>query len=272
MIPPAAPDTLSAMGESCGRYSRAFRQLKDAKATWLLVRILLLSQAIPVVWDLFTPRTDKLLVAQYYLGLTEKAFLSGSYWQPFTYAFIHANWFHVLANVACILLLGSKIEHVVAKRTFWLLGLLSVLGGASLFMLFTPALPPAADAASQTLIGSSAICFGFLVLLTTLSPDSKFLPLFLSGRAIGLSIVFANLALVLLNPDLPTGPFARWGTQLADSGFTGLFQISHACHLGGSLTGLLYGKYLLRPRISLESLKRAREKRESEAKTAKAEV
>ena len=117
--------------------------------------------------------------------------------------------------------------------------------------------------APLTLVGSSAICFGLLALLTTLSPDSKFLPLFLSGRSIGIGIILANLVLALLNPDLPTGPLARLGKQLAAGHLEGLFQISHACHLGGSLAGFIYGKYLLRPRVTLKSLMREREKRES---------
>lgn len=263
MVPPAHPDTLSAMGAKSGRYRRGLRQLKDARATWSLVRILLLAQAVPVVWDLLVSGAGKLPLAQHFLGLTEKTFLSGSFWQPFTYAFIHANWFHLLTNIACILLLGPKLEHIVAKRTFWLLGLFTILGGGALFLLFTPPAPSAMSEAPLTLVGSSAICFGLLALLTTLSPDSKFLPLFLSGRSIGIGIILANLVLALLNPDLPTGPLARFGKQLAAGYLEGLFQISHACHLGGSLAGFIYGKYLLRPRVTLKSLMRERERRES---------
>lgn len=265
MVPPASPDTLSTMGAKSGRLGRGLRQLREANATWLLVRILLLVQLVPVIWDLLAPGAGKLPLAQHFLGLTENAFLSGSLWQPFTYAFIHANWLHLLANLACILLLGPKLEHIVPRRTFWLLCLFSALAGAALFMLFTPAIPPGPDPLPPTLVGASAICFGFLVLLTTLSPDSKFLPFFLSGKSIGIAIILANLALTLLNPDLPTGPLARWGRQLVDSGLHGLFQVSHACHLGGALAGYICGKYLLRPRVNLVSLKRAREKREASA-------
>jgi len=227
----------------------------------MLLRILLAAQSIPYIWDFAVPAAGKMHLAHQFLGLTENAVLSGSFWQPLSYSLIHANWFHLLANAACILLLGPKLEHVVSKKTFWLLALSSVATGGALFLLLTPAVttPP------QTLVGSSAICFGFLVLLTTLSPDSKFLPFFLSGRSIGLAIILANLALSVLNPDLPTGPLARWGRQLVDSGMVGLFQVSHACHLGGALAGYICGKYLLRPRVNLASLKRAREKREAAA-------
>lgn len=259
MIPPASPETLSAMGGMSGRFGRSIRQLRDARATWMLLRILLMAQAIPFIWDLFVPGAGKMHLAQQHLGLTASAFLSGSFWQPLSYAFIHANWLHLLANTACIILLGPKLEHIIPRRTFWLLTLFSIVAGGALFMLFSP--PPMPQ--PQILVGSSAACFGFLILLTTLSPDSKFLPLFLGGRSIGIAIILANLALTLLNPELPTGRLAGWGRQLEESGLDGLFQVSHACHLGGSLAGFLYGRFLLRPRVTMASLKRAREKREA---------
>jgi membrane associated rhomboid family serine protease len=260
------PESYPALGENSGRLGRGLRLLGNARATWQLVRILVIVQLIPFAWDMIVPGAGKLSLAHGHLGLTETRFLSGSYWQPFTHAFIHANWLHLLANVTCILLLGPKVEHIVTKRTFWLLTLFSAIAGGALFMLFTPATPLSATDPQRTLVGSSAVCFGFLVLLTTLSPDSKFLPLFLSGRSIGVAIILANLCLALLNPDLRIGILAGWGEHLLECGLNGLFQVSHACHLGGSLVGFFYGKYLLRPRVTLDSLKRAREKREPEVK------
>ncbi|QTN33339.1 rhomboid family intramembrane serine protease [Akkermansiaceae bacterium] len=266
MIPPVSPETDKEMGGNSGRIGRSLRQMRNAQATWTLVRMLVLVQAVPVVWDLLDPMAGKLSLAQHHLGLTARDFLSGSFWQPISHALIHGNWPHLLANAACLILLGPKLEHIVPKRTFWLLALSSALAGAVFFMLLTPALP-GADA--PILVGASSICFGFLVLLTTLSPESRFLPLFLSGKSIGLGVILTNLILALLHPDLSTGPLAGWGRQLSEGHLAGLFQISHACHFGGSLAGYLCGKYLLRPRVSLASLKRAREKQEASERRRK---
>ena len=263
MIPPAAPETISAMGSGKGRLGRGWRQLRSAPCTWMLVGILVLIQLIPVAWDMIQPEADKLTWAQEILGLTEKTFFAGRFWQIFTHAFIHANWLHLLANLACIILLGSKLEHIIPKRSFWLLVLFSCIAGGLMFLLFTAAVSVLPDELPPTLVGSSAICFGFLVLLTTLSPDSKFLPLFLSGRIIGVAIILTNLILALLNPDLPTGAMAGYGRMLVDHGMEDLFKISHSCHLGGSLAGFLYGKWLLRPRVTLKSLQKARAKIEA---------
>ncbi len=261
MHPPASPETIAALGSDAGRLTRAFRQLKSAPCTWQLVRVLLIIQAAPVIWDLIDPSAGKLSLAQEFLGLTQVRLFSGKVWQPFTYAVIHVNWAHLLANVACIILLGPKLEHIVLKRSFWLLCLYSALAGGLFFLLLTPV--PTPGELPPTLVGASSVCFAFLVFLTTLSPGSRFLPLFLSGRTIGIAIILTNLLLALLNPDLPTAPLAEFGKQLTENGFEELFKVSHACHLGGSLVGFFYGKWLLRPRVTLKSLQQTRAKKEA---------
>lgn len=262
MIPPASAETITEMGNEGGRFSRGFRQLRDARATWQLLRILLIVQAMPTIWDLVSPpghsQPDKFSQAQILLGLAKPNFLSGDFWQPFTYALIHANWPHLILNGATILLLGSKIEHIAGKRIIRILAVAAALAGGLLFLVLSR------DTSSEPLrlVGSSAVCFAFLVLLTTLSPESRFLPFFVSGKSLGIGLILANLILALLNPDLPTGPLARLGNHLSENFFPGLFRIGHACHLGGSLAGYFAGKFLLRPRVTITSLRKARQKRE----------
>ena len=265
MVPPASPETIAEMGGAGGRFSRGFRHLRDAKATWQILRILVIIQAAPVVWDLLFPpghsQPDKVTQAYILLSLTKPNFLSGDFWQPLTYALIHANWPHLILNGAGILLLGSKLEHIAGKRTIRVLAFAAALAGGFLFLALSRDIDPKNP---QWLVGSSAVFFAFLVLITTLSPESRFFPFFVSGRSLGIGVILANLLLALLNPDLPTGPLARLGSQLSDL-FPGLFRIGHACHLGGSLAGYLAGRFLLRPRVSIQSLRRDREKREGKS-------
>lgn len=264
MIPPLAPETHAELTSGNGKFRRGIQNLRNAKCSWLLILLLVTIQAAPALWEKFAGVTDALEQAQFILGLKKHHFLTGNFWQIVTNALIHVNWAHLLLNSAAILLLGSKIEHIAGKRIFRLLTFTAAVFGGLLFLLFTPlGIPPDKQ---QTLVGSSAICFAFLILLTTLSPESKFLPLFLSGKSIGTGIILANLTLSLSNPDLPTGPFAKFGTYLTQHGLSELFRVSHPCHLGGSIAGYLLGKYLLRPRVTLASLKREREKRESVSK------
>ncbi len=261
MIPPAHPDLIAVMGGSAGRFRRGIRQLRNARSSWQLTRILVYFQGIPVIWNLFLPYgPDKLQQAQKLFGLNLEEILQGRIWQTLTYGLIHGNWGHLLINCAAILIFGSKLEQLISHRSFWLLTLYSVVAGGLCFLLGenfseSAGIPP-------ILVGSSAICFSFLLFMTTLSPDSRFLPLFTSGSMIGTAVMASTLLLALMNPNLPTGILADWGEQIEDKGFPTLFNMGHSCHFGGALVGLLYGKWLLRPRVSLESLKRARERKE----------
>lgn len=267
MVSPASPETIVQMGAPGGRFTRGFRQLRDARATWQILRILIIVQAAPWVWELVFPpdhaAPGKLSQAHAFLGLTKPYFLAGDFWQPFTYALIHADWAHLILNGAAILLLGSRIEHIAGKRTVRIVALVAALTGGLVFLPFSPG-----GVGAPSLVGSSAVCFGFLVLLTTLSPESRFLPIFVSGRSLGIGVILANLILALLSPDLPTGALARFGSELSETLSPGIFRISHACHLGGSLAGFVAGRFLLRPRVTIESLRKARKKREGKGSAA----
>ena len=224
------------------RLARSFRQLGGASQTWILLLILIVVQTIPSAFD-------KLSETQIILGLNRHELFDGKIWQLITYVFIHGNWTHLLFNAIAILLLSTKLEHIIPKGTYWRLCLYATLAGALLFLLLSPS--------NQTLVGSSPICFAFLMMLLTLSPGSKFLPFFLSGKTLGIAIILANLLLAVLNPNLPTEPISKLGLEVANR-VPNLFDASHACHLGGSLVGWIYGIYMLRPRISLKTLQQQR--------------
>ncbi|WP_386817944.1 rhomboid family intramembrane serine protease [Luteolibacter algae] len=225
------------------------------------MRILLICQAIPFFWNKILPNAgylpDKLYQAQILFGLNLQSFLSGEIWQIFSYGLIHGNWTHLLINSATILLLGSKVEYILGKRSYRLLTGLSILAGGGLFIAQSWF-----SKDQETLVGASAVTFSYLALLVTLSPESRFLPLFISGKTIGICMIVANLSLVLINPILELGIFSQVGRFLVNLGFGDLFKVSHSCHLGGTLVGYTFGKFILRPRITLLGLQRARERQE----------
>jgi len=104
-----------------------------------------------------------------------------------------------------------------------------------------------------------------LILLTTLSPQSRMMPLPVSGKSLGLGILVAELTLALCNPALGVPGFLVLGNWMVHHGMSGWFEMGHACHFGGGLAGWLFGRWLLRPRVSLSRLRRDRERREAEA-------
>ena len=185
-------------------------------------------------------------------GLSRAGFLSGHLWQIASYGLLHGSWWHAGINSLCVLLIGSRIEHIAGRRTLLRATLAGVVGGGLGHLLL----------GSGLLVGLSGGCMALLLLVTTLSPQSRMLPLPVSGRSLGLGLLLAALVLTLLNPVLGVPGASVAGQWLASRGLGGWFQIGHACHLGGGLAGWLYGRWLLRAPVTLQQLRRARARRE----------
>lgn len=188
------------------------------------------------------------------LGLSRGGFVHGRFWQVLTYGFLHGSWAHLGVNVLLLLGMGSRIEFVLGRRAVMLVISAGILGGAVAHLLIGTGL----------LVGSSAACLALLLLVVTLSPQSRILPLPVSGKNIARGMIFASLGLALVNPDLGLPGLSQIGQVAADHGFGWCFTVGHACHLGGALVGWLAGLWVLRPRVTLESLRRDRARREAE--------
>ena len=89
------------------------------------------------------------------------------------------------------------------------------------------------------------------------------MPLPVSGRSLGLGVLAAELILALADPALGVPVFLNLGNWLVGHGLGHWFQMGHACHFGGGVAGWLFGRWLLRPRINLERLRRDRERQEA---------
>jgi membrane associated rhomboid family serine protease len=188
------------------------------------------------------------------LGLSRGGILAGRFWQILTYGFVHGSWAHLGVNVILLLGMGSRIEFVLGRRAVFLIIVVGILGGAVAHLLIGTGL----------LVGSSGACLALLLLVVTLSPQSRILPLPVSGKNIARGMICAALGLALVNPDLGLPGLSQVGRVASDHGFAWCFTVGHACHLGGALVGWLAGLWVLRPRVTLESLRRDRARREAE--------
>jgi membrane associated rhomboid family serine protease len=230
--------------------------LRQAPVTWAwVVAILGIEALVASVGGL-----DRQPAWSWYewLGLSREGILSGRIWQFFTYGFLHGDWWHVCLNAVFMLLVASRIEHmagplILVKATF-----AGILGGGLGHLALAPG-----ESGSPLLVGLSGGCMGLLILLTTLSPQSRMMPIPVSGKSLGLGILAAALILTLANPALDVPVFSTLGNQLVRQGMEGWFKVAHACHLGGGIAGWLLGRWLLRPRVSLTRLRRDRERREA---------
>jgi membrane associated rhomboid family serine protease len=191
-------------------------------------------------------------------GLNRVGFLSGEVWRIFTYGLFHGSWLHLALNAICLLLLGARLEATVGPRVV----AASVGGGVVAGGILHLLLVPTASAGLVMLVGISGGCVALLLLLTTLSPESRMWPLPVSGRSLGWGILLGELMLALTNPSLRLPGFAAAGDFLSAQGFGDWFRIGHACHAGGGIAGYLVGRWVLRPRVTLARLQQDRRRRE----------
>jgi len=235
---------------------RNLRQLGSSPASWSVAGIIL---AIHLGVTLAGGPVRQPAWSVYEtLGLTREGVLSGKIWQIFTYGLFHGSWWHVLLNALFVLLVGSRIEYMAGSRAMLKTVVLGVLGGGTGHLLLA-----AGGHRAPLLVGFSGGCVALLLLLTTLSPQSRMMPLPVSGRSLGLGILTAELLLALVNPALDLPGFSNVGHWLVGHGLASWFDMGHACHFGGGIAGWLYGRWLLRPRISLKRLRADRERREA---------
>ena len=202
---------------------------------------------------------ERMVAIYEYLGLHWQTFKSGWMWQIWTYGFLHGGGFHLGVNALGVVLLGSRVEHIVGSRGFLRVCFFGILGGGAAHLLGTSGVH-----GGPILVGFSGAMMALLLFLTTLSPESRMWPLPLSGRSIGLGILMAEGFLALIDPGFGLPMASRIGRWIAANGGASWFDIAHACHFGGGLAGWLYGRWLLRTRVTLKSLRRARERGEAD--------
>ncbi len=226
------------------------QQILQARASWACALVIIAIQTI------VTTRggPESLVSCFETLGLTRADFLSGEIWQILSYALLHGSWWHAGMNVMFLVLIGSRIEHIAGWGTLMRVSLAGVLAGGTGHILL----------GHDLLVGFSGACVALLLLLTTLSPQSRMIPLPVSGKSLGLGIMLAESLLALIDPALDLPGLSTAGLWLADNGMSHWFRVGHACHVGGGLAGWGYGRWLLRPRVTLATLRRDRERRETQ--------
>ena len=199
------------------------------------------------------------------VGLSKPGLLAGKVWHLLTYSLFHGYWMHLLLNLAVIYAVGGRVMRILGGRAFARIYLAGVLAGALLHVLLFPAYPlgEGHTPAQMPLVGASGGMMALLLALTSLSPDSRMWPLMVSGKNLGRGLMLSTLILFLLSPGLGIPVLGALGGLLRDeAGMGALFQVSHMCHFGGGLVGMIFARRLLCSPVSLEDLRRDRERRE----------
>lgn len=186
------------------------------------------------------------------LGLSRDGILAGRVWQILTYGFLHGGWWHAGFNALFFLVIGARIEFIVGGGVLSRATLVGIAAGGAVHVLL----------GSGLLVGISGACMSMLLMMTTLSPESRIFPFSISAGSLGMGVLIAALIFTLIHPELGLPGAARLGGMLREQGLGGLFRMGHACHLGGGVAGWLYGRWILRPRVTLAELRRERMRRE----------
>ena len=157
------------------------------------------------------------------------------FWQPFTYMFLHANFWHLFFNMFAVWMFGPSIERELGTRRYIIFYLLCGLGAAIVqeavwaLMGYDPGVQPWLNT-----IGASGAVFGILFAFGWLFPN---VPMFL--LFIPIPIRARIFVLIYAGIELLSGIHS----VTADSAD----NVAHFAHLGGFLFGwliILYWKHI----------------------------
>jgi len=138
-------------------------------------------------------------------------------WQPFTYMFIHGDFFHVFMNMFVLWMFGSEMESIWGKKEFLKFYFITGIGSGLIWLVFN-------FSGNAVLIGASGAIYGTLLAYGLMFPNRKVLIYFLFPVKVKYFVIFLGLMAFV--------------SSLSYSGS----NISHLTHLSGMMIGFVYMK------------------------------
>jgi membrane associated rhomboid family serine protease len=163
-------------------------------------------------------------------------------WQPVTYLFLHAGFFHIIFNLFALWMFGADLERMWGPRRFLTYFFLTGVGAGVFDVLLQPS-------SITTTIGNSGAVYGVLLAFGLLFPERPiYLWLLIPVKAKWFVLIMGLIEFV--------SSFQMPGSK-----------ISHIAHLGGMLVGFLYlrgGGLPYRLQLRYHEWRRARLRRKFE--------
>ncbi len=166
-------------------------------------------------------------------GLMPSDILHGNnLWSIITSMFLHGGVFHLIMNMLSLMFLGSFLEKLIGKKRFLMIYFVSGIVASLFFVVLagffgSTALGSRLFGSPDALaVGASGAIFGIAATLMILTPKVK-VYIFPIPKSLPLWLG------VLLNL------FALWVISASIS-----LPIGNSAHLGGFLTGIIFGLYL----------------------------
>jgi membrane associated rhomboid family serine protease len=161
---------------------------------------------------------------QDYLGLVPQDVIERRWiWQPVTYMFLHAGFFHILFNMLGIWMFGVELERMWGTRFFLKYYAITGVGAAisTILVGLLPYAPTAATYGAMT-IGASGALYGLLVAYALYFPDRPILMFLLFP-------VPAKFFVIIIG-----------AISFLSATGAGSPAVAHVAHLGGIVFGYLY--------------------------------
>ena len=150
-------------------------------------------------------------------------------WTPFSYMFVHGDFWHVFMNMLVLFFFGPPLESKWGSREFARYYLICGLGGVALSFIFV----------SYSIIGASAAVYGVMLAFAMVWPDA---PIYVWGIfPVKAKWLVAFLVVITFSS--------------AVGGAGG--GIAHFAHLGGFAAGLLYLKTDWRASQTIQNMGKA---------------
>ncbi|RPJ80537.1 MAG: rhomboid family intramembrane serine protease, partial [Acidobacteria bacterium] len=170
-------------------------------------------------------------VLTYFLGLNpQDAVLGFHFWQPATYLFLHAGFFHILFNMLTLWMFGVELERLWGTRFFLKYYFVTGIGAgvATIFLAFLPLPGDMGASINQTLrtsitVGASGSIYGLLLAYALYFPDR---PLYMFPIPIPIKAKYFVRIL---------GGMALLSSMSGQQG-----GVANVAHLGGLVVGYFY--------------------------------
>jgi len=165
-------------------------------------------------------------------ALSMDSLLRGEWWTVFTWMFTHLNLMHLAPNLLLLLLAGRAVERQAGGRHLLYLFVFSSWAGAGLDLLLRPD--------SAAIVGASGGVFGLIGAFSALFPEYDLmrplrgiLPGRLKAKRLFPAFLMVHIGLETARRLIPAG--SAPGT---------ITDVAHLVHIGGLVSGWLYGRYL----------------------------
>ena len=194
------------------------KYLMIANAAVLILQIISPKVLVPVADAQLSVPAD--MVTAWFAAWPERVWSTGTFWQPFTYMFLHAGLMHIAFNMLALWMFGSPIALLWGEKKFLRFYLLCGFG-AGLIIVSWPAIAVLFEMGATSsyvlpTLGASGAVFGVLLAYSLTWPDRT---------------------IMLLFPPIPIKAIYFIPFILVMGWVGGPANVSHVGHLGGVVVG-----------------------------------